>query len=137
MKAWSMLWVLDILMASPAMAEYKKPQTPAELHSLFAIYFAAKDLNGLATLFHPDAVLVLKEGGEQAKGRAAITQALAGYMSGEVEMINHGASIHINGDTALVRSNWEIKGGKKGMALEVMTYQDGGWRYIIDNPNGF
>ncbi|MCG6221104.1 DUF4440 domain-containing protein, partial [Vibrio diabolicus] len=32
---------------------------------------------------------------------------------------------------------WEISNTMTGTALEVMRYVDGGWVYIIDNPNGF
>ena len=56
-------------------------------------------------------------------------------------------SIHINDDIAMVRSDWEImntsqgatqtKNAIQGTALEVMHYVDGGWVYVIDNPNGF
>ncbi|EEX93941.1 hypothetical protein VIOR3934_14822 [Vibrio orientalis CIP 102891 = ATCC 33934] len=117
--------------------DYKKPQTPSELHLLFSEYFSKKDTTGLATLFHEDAVLVLNAEGKLAKGKEAIAQSLKGYMQGDVEMVTHDVSIHINGDTALIRSNWEIPNVQTGMALEVMKYSDGGWLYFIDNPNGF
>ncbi|USD42679.1 nuclear transport factor 2 family protein [Vibrio sp. SCSIO 43135] len=117
--------------------EYKKPQTPSELHELFGYYFAKKDMEGLASLFHPSAVLITDESGSQAEGREAIISQLETYMEGESSMTTHSVSIHVNGDTALVRSDWEITGGQKGMALEVMTYENGGWGYVIDNPNGF
>lgn len=121
---------------------YSKPQTPSELHALFAQYFANKDLEALGTLFHPDAVLVVDKEGNQAKGREEIKQVLKGYMNGDVDMLTKSVSIHINDDVAMVRSDWEISNALKdkniqGTALEVMHYVDGGWVYIIDNPNGF
>ncbi|AUW06097.1 YybH family protein [Vibrio campbellii] len=121
---------------------YSKPQTPSELHALFAQYFANKDLEGLGTLFHPDAVLVVDKEGNQARGREEIKQVLKGYMNGDVDMLTKSVSIHINDDVAMVRSDWEISNALKGKniqgtALEVMHYVDGGWVYIIDNPNGF
>ena len=122
---------------SYASVDYKKPQTPSELHQLFAEYFSNKDITGLGTLFHEDAVFVLDSQGNLAIGKEAIKQTLKGYMQGDVEMITHDVSIHINGDTALIRSDWEITNLQTGMALEVMKYTDGGWLYIIDNPNGF
>ncbi|MFN1530691.1 YybH family protein [Vibrio jasicida] len=121
---------------------YSKLQTPSELHALFGQYFAKKDLDGLGTLFHPDAVFVLDKKGNQAKGREEIKQVLKGYMNGDVDMLTKSVSIHINDDIAMVRSDWEILNASQGnniqgTALEVMHYVDGGWVYVIDNPNGY
>lgn len=121
---------------------YSKPQTPSELHALFGQYFAKKDLDGLGTLFHPDAVFVLDKEGNQAKGREEIKQVLKGYMNGDVDILTKSVSIHINDDIAMVRSDWEILNASQGnniqgTALEVMHYVDGGWVYVIDNPNGY
>ena len=121
---------------------YSKPQTPSELHALFGQYFAKKDLDGLGTLFHPNAVFVLDKEGNQAKGREEIKQVLKGYMNGDVDMLTKSVSIHINNNVAIVRSDWEISDALQdkniqGTALEVMHYVDGGWVYVIDNPNGY
>ncbi|WP_038870891.1 YybH family protein [Vibrio jasicida] len=121
---------------------YSKPQTPSELHALFGQYFAKKDLDGLGTLFHLDAVFVLDKKGNQAKGREEIKQVLKGYMNGDVDMLTKNVSIHINDNIAMVRSDWEILNASQGnniqgTALEVMHYVDGGWVYVIDNPNGY
>jgi len=137
MKAIWFVALSTLSFFSFASIDYKKPQTPNELHQLFAEYFSKKDITGLGTLFHDDAVLVLDAEGNLAIGKEAIKQALKGYMQGDVEIITHGVSIHINGDTALIRSDWEITNVQTGMALEVMKYTDGGWLYVIDNPNGF
>ncbi|MCF7494918.1 nuclear transport factor 2 family protein [Vibrio splendidus] len=122
---------------SYASTDYKKPQSPTELHQLFAEYFSKQDIDGLGTLFHQDAIFVLDNQGNLARGPKAIKPILKSYLQGDVEMLTHDVSIHINGDTALIRSDWEIVGGPKGTALEVMKYIDGGWLYVIDNPNGF
>ncbi|EHY9869784.1 nuclear transport factor 2 family protein [Vibrio vulnificus] len=120
-----------------ASVDYRKPQSPSELHALFGEYFIQKDLTGLTSLFDENAVLVLDASGKQAIGRKEIGQALKGYMSGDVEMVTKSVSIHVNGTLAQVRSEWEIPNVTSGVALEVMHYVDGGWLYIIDNPNGF
>ncbi|MEN2271686.1 nuclear transport factor 2 family protein [Vibrio diabolicus] len=118
-------------------AEYIKPQTPGELHALFGQYFAQHDLEGLSTLFDKDAVLVLDKEGNQAKGHDEIKEVLKTFMQGDVEMVTKSVSIHINNDVAMIRSEWEISNTMTGTALEIMRYVDGGWVYIIDNPNGF
>ena len=87
-------------------------------------------------------MLVVDKEGNQAKGREEIKQVLKGYMNGDVDMLTKSVSIHINDDVAMVCSDWEISNALKdkniqGTALEVMHYVDGGWVYIIDNPNGF
>jgi len=137
-----LLFIYFLSLGLHAETLYSKPQTPSELHSLFGHYFANKDLEGLGTLFHPDAVFVLDKEGNQAKGIEAIKQVLKGYMKGDVDILTKSVSIHINGDVAMVRSDWEILNalqGKniQGTALEVMHYVDGGWVYVIDNPNGY
>lgn len=137
MKAVLLIILSTLSFFSSASIDYKKPQTPSELHQLFSEYFANKDITGLGTLFHEDAIFVLDTEGNLATGKNAIKQSLKGYMQGDVEMVTHGTSIHINGDTALIRSDWEIPNVLTGTALEVMKYTDGGWLYIIDNPNGF
>ncbi len=137
MKAVWFVILSTISLFSYASTDYTKPQTPDELHQLFSEYFSNKDVAGLSTLFHEDAVFVLNAEGNLAKGKEAITQVLTGYMQGDVTMVTHATSIHINGNTALIRSDWEIPNVQTGMALEVMKYIDGGWVYIIDNPHGF
>ncbi|MCF6450241.1 nuclear transport factor 2 family protein [Vibrio sp. MMG022] len=137
-----LLFISFLSLGLHAEALYSKPQTPSELHALFGQYFAKKDLDGLGTLFHPDAVFVLDKKGNQAKGREEIKQVLKGYMNGDVDMLTKNVSIHINDDIAMVRSDWEILNASQGnniqgTALEVMHYVDGGWVYVIDNPNGY
>ncbi|MFS1476066.1 YybH family protein [Vibrio lentus] len=137
MKIFLFILLNFITFYSYASTDYKKPQSPNELHQLFAEYFSKQDIYGLGTLFHEDAIFVLDAQGNLARGPKAINTILKGYFQGDVEMLTHDVSIHINGDTALIRSEWEIVGGSKGTALEVMRYVDGGWLYVIDNPNGF
>ncbi|WP_104027334.1 YybH family protein [Vibrio jasicida] len=137
-----LLFISFLSLGLHAEAIYSKPQTPSELHALFGQYFAKKDLDGLGTLFHPDAVFVLDKKGNQAKGREEIKQVLKGYMNGDVDILTKNVSIHINDDIAMVRSDWEILNASQGnniqgTALEVMHYVDGGWVYVIDNPNGY
>ncbi|AQS36130.1 protein of unknown function (DUF4440) [Shewanella psychrophila] len=118
--------------------EYPKPQSPDELHSLFAQYFDAKDLNGLTTLFAANATFILDRDGRRATGHKEIAKALKPYLSFDSKMQTLSKSIHINGNIALIRSQWKLADSDiSGTALEVMTFQQGGWVYLIDNPNGF
>ena len=117
---------------------YDKPQTPSELHALFSQYFAAKDSRGLQTLFDENAILVADKEGTLIVGRSLIVKSLQAYMDAGTAIETTSASIHINGDIALVKSHWLIADGHiTGTSLEVMQYKSGGWVYIIDNPNGY
>ncbi len=117
---------------------YSKPQSPDELHSLFAQYFQAKNLEGLKTLFAKNAKYILDVEGNTATGQDEIAKALKPYLSFDSEMLTLSKSIHINGNIALIRSDWKVANSEiSGTALEVMQYQNGGWVYIIDNPNGY
>lgn len=117
---------------------YSKPQSPDELHSLFAQYFQAKNLEGLKTLFAKNAKYILDVEGNTAIGQDEIAKALKPYLSFDSEMLTLSKSIHINGNIALIRSDWKVANSEiNGTALEVMQYQNGGWVYIIDNPNGY
>ncbi|MGF1823580.1 nuclear transport factor 2 family protein [Vibrio splendidus] len=137
MKTFLLFVLSSITFYSYASIDYKKPQTPKELHQLFSEYFSEQDVAGLVTLFHEDAIFILNSQGDFAKGPKAIKPILKSYLQGDVKMLTHDVSVHVNGDTALISSDWEIVGGPKGTALEVMRYIGGGWLYVIDNPNGF
>ncbi|WP_345195859.1 nuclear transport factor 2 family protein [Kistimonas scapharcae] len=129
-----------VLLASGALqaGEYPKPQTPSELHALFGSYFVMGDLAGIGSLFDENAVFVVDEQGSLLEGREAIVQEIKHYMDTGTALETVSASIHINGDTALIKSIWKISGSEvTGTALEVMIYKEGGWLYWIDNPNGF
>ncbi len=137
MKNITLLVLILLPLLTQAQTEFAKPQSPTELHSLFGEYFSQGNMDGLTSLFHEDAVFVIDKEGNKAKGRQEIAKVLKSYMQAELTIISHQASIHINSDTALISAKWEIPGHSSGTALEVMKYNNGGWVYLIDNPNGF
>ena len=55
-------------------------RTPEDVHKLFAQYFAAGDIESLASLYEPAAVL-LPQPGQKASGMAAIKESLAGFLA--------------------------------------------------------
>lgn len=127
-----------VIASSQVFAEhFKKPQTPQELHEFFYQYFQQKNIDGLGSLFAEDAIFILDSSGKSAKGKEAIKKELLPYLNAGSNMKTLSKSIHINGNIALIKSSWELSKDQKGMALEVMEYKNGGWLYIIDNPNGF
>jgi uncharacterized protein (TIGR02246 family) len=113
-----------------------------EVDQLFAQAFAAGDLEALVELYEPDAALV-PQPGQIARGRAAIREALQGFLTLCGVFRLEVKSVVENGDLALVRSNWSLSGTGPGGCLvdlsgrgaEVVRRQpDGTWLYVIDNP---
>jgi ketosteroid isomerase-like protein len=117
---------------------YPKPQTPSDVHKLFIQYYDEKDMTGLLTLFHEDAVFIKNAEGEKARVRQMIEKVLNPYLEADGEFESGATSIHINGNFAMVKADWLLKGTDvHGTGLEVLEYRDGGWAYLIDNPNGY
>jgi len=117
-------------------------RSPKEAHELFTRAFNAGDVDGLMALYEPDALLLTDP---PAKGTQAIREALEGFLAlkGKIEL----ETVHAfqNGDVALLRSKWRLKGtGPDGKPIEmqhssaevVRRQPDGSWRYIIDHPFG-
>lgn len=129
--------ILCIMSIQVTAKELKKPQTPSQLHEIFHEYFLEKNIEGLLSLFDEEAIFIIDKEGRKARGKAEIKKNLMPYLESGSTISTISKSIHINGDIALIRSEWEIDSSQSGVALEVMQYKNGGWVYIIDNPNGF
>jgi len=118
-------------------------RTPEELHRLWSEYFVAGDLDGLVSLYEPDASLVAQSGA-YVTGRRAIREVLAGFLAlrrtFEIEI---GRAIR-SGDLALLVSSWKLSGEQRGAPYEtkgrtadvVRRQPDGSWLYVIDSPYG-
>ena len=116
-------------------------KTPKELHELFAKHFNAKDVDGLLSLYEDDAVLVPAPG-QPVQGKAAIRQALEGFlqMGGTIEFLAESEPV-VSGELALTHGRWRLApdGGEPMQAetAEVSRLDaDGVWRYVLDNPWG-
>ena len=122
--------------------EYPKPQTPTELHELFFSYYLDKNLEGIMTLFHENSTFVINDEGNIATGKKEIAEEIQLYLAFDGEIEHISKSIYVNENLALVKAKWKITGDKdldtiEGEAVEIMIYEDGGWLYFIDNPNGY
>ena len=116
--------------------------SPEDIHRLFADAFNAHDLDALAALYEPEAVLV-PQAGQRASGRKAIREGLAGFLAGfaSIEITNRGTVKH--GDIALMYPDFHLHGTGKdgestvleGHGTEVVRRQAyGGWLFVIDDP---
>lgn len=117
-------------------------RSPEDCDRLFGECVNAGDLEGLLTLYEPDAVLVSQDG-SVASGRDAIRDVLAG-------LVEAGGRIHMEvvrvvragDDLALLYNDWSFRAtgetgpvAMSGRALEFVRRQaDGSWRFAIDDP---
>ena len=118
-------------------------RNPEEMHREFEERFNAGDIDGLMTLYEPNAVLEPAPG-KVAAGTAAVRQALEGFLSfkGRVEVVSH-RTVKTD-DLAVTHGTWSLTGtgpdGKPvtlgGKTTEVLRRQpDGSWLYVIDLPD--
>ena len=114
--------------------------TPETVHERFAQYLKDQDLDGLGSLFDEDAMFVPGSGQQPVYGREGIKEALKPYLAAPGAFEMGAASVHQNGDLAMVQPSWRITsedGIVEGKAVEVMRRtSEGDWVYIIDNPYG-
>jgi uncharacterized protein (TIGR02246 family) len=118
--------------------------TPEQIHRLFETTFNNGDLDGLMTLYEPDAVLV-PQPGSVARGTDQVREALQRYLALEGRITLDTKLVVTVGDLAYLSNTWSLDGtGPDGQALtlgattaEVARRQtDGSWRYVVDNAWG-
>jgi uncharacterized protein (TIGR02246 family) len=123
---------------------YMPARTPEEVHVLFAEYFSAGDLEGIVSLYEPDATF-LPQPGRSVSGTSAIREALKGFLALNGDLKMQPARVLQANDAALLFSKWTLRGtGPDGNAVElagqtsdiVRRQADGTWLMVIDNPYG-
>ncbi len=131
-------------MATHYNAPVKRATSPEQLHQLFADALNATDVDALASLYDPGACLVPRDGAA-AHGLNAIRELLTGYCALNATMQIKTRRSVINGDTALLMSDWTMTGTRpdgsplnaSGTSVEVARKtNDGSWLYVIDLPSG-
>ena len=119
------------------------PHAFVNVHRTFEAAFNAGDLDALAALYEPGAVL-LPGAGSEVRGQDAIRDSLAQFLGGRPTMRIQTAWTMETGDgIALVSGAWTLSGvdpagqvfERSGVSAEVLRRQpDGRWLYILDNP---
>jgi uncharacterized protein (TIGR02246 family) len=115
---------------------------PTEVHRFFAAAFNAHDLDALAALYEPEAVLV-PAANQRVTGRSGIRETLAGFLAAfqTIELETRG--VVQQDETALVYSEFRLRGTGEdgepstleGRGTEVMRRQkSGAWLFAIDDP---
>jgi uncharacterized protein (TIGR02246 family) len=137
----------DVRLISTESKEEDMPaHKPEECDLLIEQALKNKDLDAAVALYEPNASLVL-DSGEVVTGRAAIREALKGFLAfeevhftREIRAIQSG-----DGNLAVLRGAWSATNtgpdGKRvtvtGNNVEVVRPQpDGMWLFVIDNPRG-
>ena len=115
------------------------PSTPAAINAVFAAGYNARDVDALAALYEPDAV-VTNPDGSMSVGIEAIRVHLDRLVELGGSMTSENRYAIVNGDLSLVGADWEIvfADGRErvvGRSAEVLRRQpDGIWRYVLDHP---
>ncbi len=117
---------------------------PVALDREFERLLNAADLDGLMTLYEPEAALMPMPG-NVVVGTTGVRAALAGFVKMKPVIRTDGRLVAQTGDLALLANDWtlEVDGpdGKRttmtGSAVEVARrQQDGRWLFAIDMPYG-
>ncbi|WP_299548841.1 nuclear transport factor 2 family protein [uncultured Tateyamaria sp.] len=115
---------------------------PREIADCVSAYLQEGDLNGIASMFHPDCQIYFPPDQPPAKGIAGARAAFEGFMEIRPEIKSDVFSEVIIGDIALLRANWSVVAPDgtvmaEGQSTEVAKkLENGGWGYLIDCPNG-
>jgi len=117
--------------------------TPEECDHLFGELMNAGDVDGVAALYEPQAVLVL-EGGQSATGQGAIREALSMFAAMKPKLaMNVVKVVRVGRDLAVLYNDWTLTAvqpdgspmNDAGGAIEVVRLQpDGTWRFVLDDP---
>jgi uncharacterized protein (TIGR02246 family) len=118
-------------------------RTPEDVSGLLVELFNAGDLDGIAALYEPKALMVA-EPGRVISGQAQIRQAYEGFLPGKSQLaITPRQVLVLEGDVALASNNWQITGtnpdgspmSASGTSAEILRRQpDGSWLYVVDDP---
>jgi ketosteroid isomerase-like protein len=121
----------------------KTARTPEDVHRLWTDYFLAGDLEGLLSLYEPEATFAAQPGAS-VSGLMAIREVLAGFLAVRRKFeIEIGRALQ-SGEIALLASSWKLEGVQRGEPYEtsgrtadvVRRQPDGSWLYVIDSPFG-
>jgi ketosteroid isomerase-like protein len=111
-------------------------KSPEEICRLFQQSIAAGDLDGLLSLYDPEAVF-LNQSGEVKTGEAGLREVLAPLAAVQARFDYTIRQIIQSGDIALMHTDWQVSSPQpmSTYAIEVARRQpDGTWRWLIGDP---
>ncbi len=111
-------------------------KSPEEICGLFQQFMAEGDLNGLLSLYDPEAV-ILDKSGEVRSGEEGLKQNLAPFAAVKARFDFTINQVIRTGDIALMHTEWNVSSPRTmtAYAIEVARRQpDGTWRWLIGDP---
>lgn len=115
---------------------------PREIADCVSAYLQEGDLDGIASMFHPDCRIFFPPDQPPSSGIAGARAAFEGFLTLRPHIKSDVFSEVIVGDIAMLRANWSVvaRDGTvlaEGQSTEVAKKpENGGWGYLIDCPNG-
>ncbi len=115
---------------------------PREIADCVSAYLQEGNLEGITSMFHPDAQIFFPPDQPPAIGIEGARTAFQEFIELRPEIKSEIISEVIVGDTALLRANWSVVAPDgtiiaEGQSTEVAKkLENGGWGYLIDCPNG-
>jgi ketosteroid isomerase-like protein len=124
-----------------------KANTPEETGRLIGEAITSADMDAALSLYEPDATFALPAafGEGSVTGLDGLREAFGGLLALSPELTVNAEKTLVSGDTALVVGHWTLTGHDSdgneidtgGRYADVVRRQsDGGWLFVIDNPNG-
>lgn len=114
-------------------------RTPDQVHTLFADYVTARDVDGMISLFEPDAVLLADSGGAEARGAEQLRAACDSLCGPDTRLDVRTDAVHVKGELALASSTWTATTAagqttRAGARQVVRRQPDGRWLLVIVEP---
>jgi len=115
---------------------------PRDIATCVSAYLQQGDLEGITSMFHPDCLIFFPPDQPPSVGIAGARAAFEAFIDLRPEIKSEVFSEIIIGDIALLRANWRVvtpNGDElaQGQSTEVAKkFENGGWGYLIDCPNG-
>ncbi len=115
---------------------------PREIADCVSAFLQEGDLDGIASMFHPDCRIFFPPNQPPGIGPEAARQAFEALIESRPTINSDVISEVIVGDIALLRADWQVidPDGSvvaEGQSTEVAKQLDnGGWGYLIDCPYG-
>lgn len=116
---------------------------PDDILTIFRDGLNARDVERVAALFEDEAILI-SDTEHIVRGREAIRDGLANFLSISPTLTLNAARVVRNGDLALLYSDWTITGRQPDgttVSIDVRPTQvarrqaDDSWRIVIDDPS--
>lgn len=111
-------------------------KSPEEICGLFQQYMAQGDIDGLLSLYDPEAVM-LDKSGEVKQGEEGLRENLTPFATAKARFDFIIKQVIQTADIALMHTRWNVSGPQTMTvyAIEVARRQpDGTWRWLIGDP---